>query len=362
MTSFNIENFIKDSVRELKAYKVNEVDQHKKALKLDANESNYILGKNIKKKYADYIKDTLINLYPDPNSKNLLGSIQKFYGFSTNNFIFGNGSDELISIILLSLKKDVTVNIPSPSFSMYEIIAKYNDLNAKIIKLNDENFDLPDNIALIDDKKLKNLYFFSYPNNPTGNHFNRKIIYGLLENKNNLVVVDEAYIFFSDEKSFLNELTKYENLIVLKTFSKIGLAGLRFGMLFSGDKLIDEFKKIKLPYNINSLTLSSIEFFLKNFDEFEKNIKKTVKQRKVLYKKLSALPFIKVYNSDANFLLIKLKDKKNKIKFDNFLNENNIIIRSFTGIMDLYYRITVGTEKENKKLTDYFIEFSKGLS
>jgi histidinol-phosphate aminotransferase len=361
MSSFNIENFIKDSVRELKAYKVNEADQHKKALKLDANESNYILGKNIKKKYADYIKDTLINLYPDPNSKNLLESVEKFYGIPPKNFIFGNGSDELISIILLSLKKDVTVNIPSPSFSMYEIIAKYNDLNAKIIKLNDENFDLPDNIALIDDKKLKNLYFFSYPNNPTGNHFNRKIIYGLLENKNNLVVADEAYIFFSDEKSFLHELPKYENLIVLKTFSKIGLAGLRFGLLFSGDKLINEFKKIKLPYNINSLTLSSIEFFLKNFDEFEKNIKKTVKQRKNLYEKLSTLPFIKVYRSDANFLLIKLNDEKYKVKFDNFLNANNIIIRNFTGGMELYYRITVGTEKENKKLIDYFTELSESL-
>ena len=358
MPSFNIENFIKDSVRKLKAYKVNEVDQHKKALKLDANESNYILGKNIKKKYADYIKNTLINLYPDPNSKNLLESVKKFYGVSPQNFIFGNGSDELISIILLSLKKDVTVNIPAPSFSMYEIIAKYNDLNAKVIKLNDENFDLPANIASACDKNLKNLYFFSYPNNPTGNHFNRKIIYGLLENKNNLVVADEAYIFFSDEKSFLNELPKYENLIVLKTFSKIGLAGLRFGLLFSGDKLINEFKKIKLPYNINSLTLSSIEFFLKNFDEFEKNIKKTVKQRKVLYEKLSVLPFIKVYRSDANFLLIKLNDAKHKVKFDNFLNNNNIIIRNFTGGLELYYRITVGTAKENKKLADYFKEFS----
>jgi histidinol-phosphate aminotransferase len=361
MPSFNIENFIKDSVRKLKAYKVNEVDQHKKALKLDANESNYILGKNIKKKYADYIKDTLINLYPDPNSKNLLESVEKFYGIPPKNFIFGNGSDELISIILLSLKKDVTVNIPSPSFSMYEIIAKYNDLNAKIIKLNDENFDLPANIALIDDKNQKNLYFLSYPNNPTGNHFNRKIIYGLLENKNNLVVADEAYIFFSDEKSFLNELAKYENLIVLKTFSKIGLAGLRFGLLFSGDKFINEFKKIKLPYNINSLTLSSIEFFLKNFGEFEKNIKKTVKQRKALYEKLSALPFIKVYRSDANFLLIKLNDEKHKVKFDNFLNNNNIIIRNFTGGMELYYRITVGTAKENKKLIDYFMEFADNL-
>ena len=361
MSSFNTDDFIKDSVRKLKAYQVNEVDAHKKALKLDANESNYILGKNIKKKYADYIKNTLINLYPDPNSKNLLKSIEKFYGISSKNFIFGNGSDELISIILLSLNKSVTVNIPAPSFSMYEIIAKYNDLNAKIIRLNDENFDLPANIESVVDKNTKNLYFFSYPNNPTGNHFDRKIIYGLLENKNNLVVVDEAYIFFSGEKSFLNELTKYENLIVLKTFSKIGLAGLRFGLLFSGDKLINEFKKIKLPYNINSLTLSSIEFFLKNFDEFEKNIKKTVKQRKVLYEKLKVLPFIKVYRSDANFLLIKLSNEKYKVKFDNFLNENNIIIRNFTGDMELYYRITVGTAKENKKLADFFIKFSESL-
>ncbi len=362
MSSFKIENFIKDSVRKLSAYKINEVESPG-ALKLDANESNYILSENIKKKYADYIKDTLINLYPDSGSKNLLKLIEKFYNTAPYNFIFGNGSDELISIILSSLKKDVTVNIPSPSFSMYEIIAKYNDLNTNIIKLSKKNFDLSENITedITKNKNLKNIFFFSYPNNPTGNHFNRNIIESLLENKNNIVVVDEAYLFFSHEQSFLKSISKSDNLIVLKTFSKIGLAGLRFGLLFSGNKLIDEFKKIKLPYNINSLTLNSIEFFLNNFAEFDKNIKETLEQRQILYRALNKFDFAFVYPSDANFLLIRLNNEKQKNKFDEFLKNNNIIIRGFTGDMKLYYRITVGTPLENKKLADYFEKFNKSL-
>ncbi len=360
MSSFKIEHFIKNSVLGLSAYKVSEVVEPQGALKLDANESNYILSKETRRRYANFIKDTLINLYPDSSSKNLLKLLEAFYNTPAKNFIFGNGSDELISIILLSLKKDVAVNIPAPSFSMYDIIARYNDLKINHIKLDEKSFDLPKNTG-INKNSGNNIYFFSYPNNPTGNHFDRDIIKNLLENKNNIVVVDEAYIYFSNKESFIKYIPVYDNLIVLRTFSKIGLAGLRFGMLFAGDKLINEFKKIKLPYNINSLTLSSIEFFLKNFDEFEKNIKKTVKQRKVLYEKLKVLPFIKVYRSDANFLLIKLSNEKYKVKFDNFLNENNIIIRNFTGDMELYYRITVGTAKENKKLADFFIKFSESL-
>ena len=361
MPPLKIENFIKNSVIELSAYKVNEVESDE-VLKLDANESNYTLGKDIKKRYADFIKDTLINLYPDSGSKNLIRLLEKFYDTAVKNFIFGNGSDELISIILLSLKKDVAVKIPSPSFSMYDIIARYNDLKTELIKLDEKYFDLPENINADKDKNSKKIFFFSYPNNPTGNHFNRDIIKSLLENKNNIVVVDEAYIFFSNKESFIKYINKYDNLIVLRTFSKIGLAGLRFGMLFSGDKLINEFKKIKLPYNINSLTLSSIEFFLNNFGEFDKNIKKTIEQREKLYSALNKFDYIYVYPSDANFLLIKLKDKKLKNKFDKFLKDNNIIIRSFTGDMKLFYRITVGTPAENKKLADYFKNFKKDFT
>jgi histidinol-phosphate aminotransferase len=356
MAPLKIENFIKDSILELSAYKVNEIESPP-ALKLDANESNYTLGRSVKKRYANFIKDTLINLYPDSGSKNLLGLLEKYYEVPAKNFIFGNGSDELISIILLSLRKDVRVNVPVPSFSMYDIIARYNDLRIKHIKLDERSFDLPENTFIDKNDNSKNIFFFSYPNNPTGNHFDRNIIKSLLENKNNIVVVDEAYIYFSNKESFIKYISKYDNLIVLRTFSKIGLAGLRFGMLFSGDKLINEFKKIKLPYNINSLTLSSIEFFLNNFDEFDKNIKKTVNQKNKLYSALEKMDFICAYPSDANFILIKLKDKNLKNKFDRFLKDNNIIIRSFTGNMDLFYRITVGKPAENKKLIEYFNNF-----
>lgn len=355
MPPLKIENFIKNSILELSAYKVNVVEP-RGALKLDANESNYTLSKKIKQRYANFIKDTLINLYPDSSSGNLIKLLESFYNTAAKNFIFGNGSDELISIILLSLKKDVVVNIPTPSFSMYDIIARYNDLKINHIKLDEKCFDLPKN-AGINQSSANNIYFFSYPNNPTGNHFDRDIIKGLLENKNNIVVVDEAYIYFSNKESFIKYIPEYDNLIVLRTFSKIGLAGLRFGMLFSGGELINEFNKIKLPFNVNSLTLSSIEFFLDNFGEFEKNIKKTVNQREKLYSALKKVGFICAYPSDANFILIRLKDNKIKTRFNRFLKDNKIIIRSFTGGMELFYRITVGTPAENKKLIDYLKGF-----
>jgi histidinol-phosphate aminotransferase len=371
-----IYNFIKDSVINLKPYQLAEIEPDSNLLKLDANESNYTLNKSLKRKYADFIKETLINLYPDPSNKKLIKLLENFYSTKSVNFMFGNGSDELISIILSSLKKDVVVNVPHPSFSMYEIIAKYNDLKVNNINLLEDFFELPQYILEQNAvsglyasnsgnkkniKSQKNIYFFSYPNNPTGNHFSYDILISLLENKNNIIVVDEAYLFFSDKESFIKYLHKYENLIVLKTFSKIGLAGLRFGMLFAGDKLINEFKKIKLPYNINSLTLASIEFFLNNYEFFEKNIKKTVIQRDKLFAKLKKLSFIEIYKSDANFIFFKLINKNMKPEFDNFLKKNNIVIRNFTGRFENFYRITIGLFSENDKIIEYFKEFGLNI-
>lgn len=365
-TNMDMENFIKGSVLGLKAYKAGETQVYygssrcNGVLKLDANESNYTLDEKIKRSYADFIKDTLINLYPDSGSGSLIKLLEKFYNAPAENFIFGNGSDELIAIILLSLRKDVTVNIPVPSFSMYDIIARYNDLKINHIKLDEESFGLPTDIENSQD--TSNIFFLSYPNNPTGNHFDRNIIENLLRNKNNIVVVDEAYIYFSNKKSFIEYIFEYDNLIVLRTFSKIGLAGLRFGMLFSCNKLINEFKKIKLPFNINSLTLSSIEFFLNNFDKFDNNIKQTISQRDKLYLALKEFRFIKVYPSDANFILIRLVNDKLKVEFNRFLKDNKIVIRRFDGALDKFYRITVGTPNENRQLIDYFKAFGPDLA
>ncbi|MCL4546326.1 MAG: aminotransferase class I/II-fold pyridoxal phosphate-dependent enzyme, partial [Deltaproteobacteria bacterium] len=212
-----IYNFIKDSVLNLKPYQLIEIEPDSNLLKLDANESNYTLNKSLKRKYADFIKETLINLYPDSGNKKLIKLLENFYNIKSVNFMFGNGSDELISIILSSLKKDVAVNIPYPSFSMYEIIAKYNDLKVNNINLLEDFFELPQYILEQNAvsglhtvnsgnkkniKSQKNIYFFSYPNNPTGNHFSYDILISLLENKNNIIVIDEAYLFFSDKESF----------------------------------------------------------------------------------------------------------------------------------------------------------------
>ena len=300
-----LNNFIKESVIKLNPYVVNKTGPEI-SVKLDANESNYAVPGRLKKKYADFIKSTPVNLYPDSDYSKLLVLLENFFGAPPKNFIFGNGSDELILTILLSLKKDVVVNVPEPSFSMYGIIAGYSDFKVNRIKLGQDNFDLPG--GLRKGSSRRNIYFLSCPNNPTGNYFNPEIIKFLLEYDNNLVVVDEAYIDFSGRETFIKSLRKYRNLIVLRTFSKIGMAGLRFGLLFAGAGLIREFRKIKLPFNVNSLTLKSIEFFLENFDYFKGNIEKTVRQRDKLFGTLSKLDFIKTYPSEATFILIELKN------------------------------------------------------
>lgn len=352
--SIDLNNFIKENVIRLTPYKINEVESFI-AIKLDANESNYPLPKKINKNYVNFIKDTPINLYPDSNYRSLIDLLESFFDISSKNFIFGNGSDELILTILLSLKKDIIVNIPEPSFSMYEIIAGYNDFDINRIKLKPGSFNLPEGLS--SPSKNKNIYFFSCPNNPTGNYFNPDIIKYLISDKNNLVVVDEAYIDFSERQTLINSISKHQNLIVLRTFSKIGMAGLRFGMLFAGDKLINEFRKIKLPFNVNSLTLKSIEFFLKNFNYFNKNIHKTIIQRNKLYNALLKFDFMKVYPSEANFILIELKDKGLETKFDEFLKSNGLIIRGFGGNMKGFFRISIGAPFENAILINCLKSF-----
>lgn len=346
--------FIKDSVVKLNPYIINKTGPGI-SVKLDANESNYALPESLAREYMDFIKDTRVNLYPESDCGELYRLLERFFGIGADNFIFGNGSDELILTILLSLKKDIIVNVPEPSFSMYGIIAGYNDFNVNYIRLTPESFDLPSINER--DSQAGNIYFLSCPNNPTGNYFNPETIKSLLLKENNIVVIDEAYVDFSDRETYIKSLIDYPNLIVLRTFSKIGMAGLRFGMLFAGDALISEFRKVKLPFNVNVLTLKSMEFFLSNFSYFKANIEKTIAERKSLCVELSKFNFLKPYPSEANFILVELADKQNFSRFDSFLKKNGIIIRSFGGNMSGFFRISVGDSYENLKLIESIKQF-----
>ncbi len=355
---FKTESFIKKSVRRLSPYKINKIPLGV-GIKLDANESNYTLPPRMAREYANFLKGTLINLYPDSEYDKLVKSLEDFFKIDSGNFIFGNGSDELILTILLSLDRDVAVNIPEPSFSMYKIIAAYNDLKINSIKLKRDDFDLPPDTGRA--KKGRNIFFLSCPNNPTGNYFNPGILKRLINDKNNVVVIDEAYIDFSGRETFIPYVKNNDNLIVLKTFSKIGMAGLRFGMLFAGERLLNEFKKIKLPFNVNSLTLKSIEFFLDNFSYFEKNIKRTVKERKRVYNHLARLDFLEAYPSEANFIFIRLKKASYATKFDTFLKKNGIIVRGFEGELANFFRVSIGSNSENTALTGCLELFQQNI-
>jgi histidinol-phosphate aminotransferase len=237
-----------------------------------------------------------------------------------------------------------------PTYGMYEVSANINDVEIRKVSLL-SNFQLDmEKIAETIDKNTK-LIFICSPNNPTGNSINREDIETILANFNGIVVVDEAYINYARQKTFIQELTEYGNLVVLQTFSKAwGLAALRLGMAFSSTKVIDVLNKIKPPYNINQATQDLAFEALKNIAQVNEWIKESVAERDRLSKALTALNIVKkVYPSDANFILTEVTDA---LKIYDTLVEQGIIVRdrSKVTLCEGCLRITVGTKEENDQL------------
>ena len=306
---------------------------------LDANENSY--GSPV---------DTAYNRYPDPTQMALKAAISTVKGVPANHIFLGNGSDEIIDLLIRAFCTPGTDNIiiSPPTFGLYEIFATIQDAIVKKTPLLDD-FQLDmEAIAEAIDPNTK-IIFICTPNNPTGNAINRQDIETLLINFDGLVVVDEAYINYSRQHSFIKELTEYENLIVLQTFSKAwGMAGIRLGMGFSSTPVINILNKIKAPYNLNQSTQDLAMQALNNLDTVNGWIKTTVSERQLLANKLNELRIIEeVFPSEANFLLVKVQDAEYVYKT---LIDNGFITRKQLHIIGGCLRITVGTPAENTQL------------
>lgn len=339
MKIFNVNLILRDSIKKLKPYEIKKIPFK---IKLDANESPYPV------KLCDISMDipVFLNRYPDPEATGLRKALARRLKINYRNIIAGNGSDELIYYLILTFGGPVVY--PVPTFAMYGIIAQSVGVERVEIKL-DESFD-------IDFKKMQNLIvskkphivFISSPNNPTGNAFSTDKILGIVETareKSAIVVIDEAYQSFSRKKGFLPFLKDFENLLILRTLSKIGLAGLRVGYLIGNEMILQEINKVRLPYNLDSLSQYIAEEVLKNFySEIKTFIKKIVKERERLYKELTKIKKIKVYPSEANFILFKAEKSK---EICRELAKKGILIRDLSPVLKNSLRVTVGTEKEN---------------
>ena len=293
-----------------------------------------------------------INRYPDPLQRQVKARLSQLKGVEPRSIFLGNGSDEAIDLVIRAFcepKADNIVTI-APSYGMYEVAAETNDVECRKVAL-DERFDL-DVAALwaAVDAHTKVIYLCS-PNNPSGNSLNREAIYQLLRGFEGLVVVDEAYIDFSSQPSFLVELSQYPNLIVLQTFSKAwGAAAIRLGMAFAAPAIIEVLNKIKYPYNINLLVQNKALELMENEAEMRQEVKAILAERMRMAKLLSEAPFgFEVFPSDANFLLVRVGDADRLYKA---LVDRGIIVRNRNRVLKCQgcLRITIGLPAENDLL------------
>ena len=300
------------------------------------------------------------NRYPDPYQRELKKRIAAIKEISAENIFLGNGSDEAIDIAIRAFcepGKDNIVSI-SPTYGMYQVAADINNIDVKKVLLTPD-FELDAEALLKAADEHTKIIFLCSPNNPTGNCFSPQEVKKILDEFNGIVVLDEAYIDFAPDKSWLTRLTQYPNLIILQTFSKAwGMAGIRLGMAFAKDEIINVFSKIKYPYNVNILTQQKALELLSDNDTMQRWVKELLEERTRLIETLKTKDFVKkVYPTDANFVLIKTPEPK---KIYNYLVARKIIVRdrSNVALCEGCLRITVGTPEENREL----IEALDGLS
>ncbi len=349
--AFNIEKLLRPHISRLQPYSsARDEYSGKFGVFLDANENPF-----------GSMADGDFNRYPDPYQWEIKTRLGKLKGVETNQIFLGNGSDEAIDLLLRAFCNpglDNVILLP-PTYGMYEVSAGINDIRLKKVNLTSDFQLKTDEILEAIEEKTK-IIFICSPNNPSGNKVNRDDVRRILENFGGLVVLDEAYIDFSDEPSFISELSDFPNLVVMQTFSKAwGLASLRLGMAFASSEIIRMLNLIKPPYNISGLTQEKVLEALNNADQISKVVFDILKERNYLEKSLTKLSFVKtIYPSNANFLLIKVSEAR---KIYEFLISQTIIIRDRSRVVlcEDCLRISVGTRKENDALLNALHQFKK---
>lgn len=339
----DISTLIRPQVRKLAAYHVDETPVR---IKLDAMENPFLLPIAARREMAEVVRNTPINRYPDPSANEVKSAIASFWKMKPAQMILGNGSDELIQSIILAFGGPVLV--PVPTFAMYELTSRALAQTVITVPL-DDTFDLDADLLLTKAKERKaRVIFLACPNNPTGNRFSDKAIRKVLDNARAAVVIDEAYFSFSG-RTWLPLLKKYPNMIILRTLSKIGFAGLRIGVLAASQAIVDELNKIRLPYNINSLSQAITVTALKHNKVINRQISLLISQRERSYNALSKLQGVSAYPSETNFIMIRTSADATVIH--GKLKKAGILIKNLNkpGPLKNCLRVTIGTPEENKE-------------
>jgi histidinol-phosphate aminotransferase len=340
--NFNISNLIRENIKSLKPYS-SARDEYKDAtinemIFLDANENPFENG---------------VNRYPDPQQNKVKDLLSNIKEVSKENILLGNGSDEVLDLIFRAFcepKEDNIITLP-PTYGMYSVLANINAIENRTVLLNNDFQPKVKQILEVADANSKILFLCS-PNNPTGNSFTIASVRELLIKFKGLVVLDEAYIDFSDQKSWLTKLEDFPNLIVTQTLSKAyGLAGIRLGVCYASKEIIEVLNNIKPPYNVNELTQQRAITRLQKMDEIQNEVAQLISERKRLKEELECcVSYIeKVYPSEGNFLLLKVDDATKRY---NQLIDMGVVIRNRTTqpLCENCLRISVGICEENQKL------------
>ncbi len=336
----NVLDLIRPSIRALKPYS-SARDEFKGVPKdmvfLDANENPFENG---------------VNRYPDPQQSTVKGLLSSLKNIPVENVLLGNGSDEVLDLIYRAFCEpniDNIITLP-PTYGMYSVLANINAIAIKTVQLTEDFQPQVDEILEVVDNNSK-LLFLCSPNNPTGNSFSEASIEKLLKEFNGVVVIDEAYIDFAENPSWIGRLNEYPNLIVTQTLSKAyGMAGIRLGICFASKEIIQVLNNIKPPYNVNELTQQRAIEQLKNISEVQKQIRSILEERASLIEKLKEVSFVsEIFPSDANFVLAKVDDATKR--YDELI-EKGIVIRNRTTQpgCENCLRFTVGTQIENRTL------------
>ncbi len=337
---FDIKQFIRPNVAKMKPYSSARdefKDFESEMIFLDANENPF---------------KTDVNRYPDPQQRKLKGILSKQKNIPVNQILLGNGSDEVLDLIFRAFcepAKDNIITLP-PTYGMYSVLANLNNIeNREVLLDSDFQPDLDEILRSVD--TCTRLLFLCSPNNPTGNLISSEIILKLLKSFNGLVVIDEAYVDFTSEESWISKLDEFPNLIVTQTLSKAyGLAGIRLGVCYASTEIISVLNKIKPPYNINELTQQRAIEQLQNIEKVKIDVASLNEQKSKLLKALLQFNFIKkIYPTDANFILIKVNNAENRYAQ---LLEKGIVVRNRSAqpLCKNTLRITIGTPSENEKL------------
>ena len=336
----NLEELVRPNILRLKPYSSARdefKDASSKMVFIDANENPFETG---------------LNRYPDPQQNLVKDELAKIKGVSKSQILLGNGSDEVLDLIFRAFcepKQDKAIILP-PTYGMYQVLANTNDIELVSVPLLDSFEPNVTEILKNQDSNTK-LLFLCSPNNPTANSFGKNLVLELIEKFSGIVVIDEAYIDFSEEESWLSKLENYSNLIVTQTLSKAyGLAGIRLGICYASKEIIEVLNKIKPPYNVNQLTQEAALTGLLNRDKTLGEVKEIITDRKKLANNLEEISYIeKVYSSDANFLLVKVDDADKRYKE---LIVKGVVVRNRSNqpLCENCLRITIGTPEENKEL------------